>query len=271
MIPCTDETVLQKMVQAERLWLFLDYDGTLADFAPTPEDIIPDEALIALIADLVSQPDIQVTIISGRRLAHIQSLIPLPGILMAGTYGLELNTPEGETIYRVAYDGIRPLLAELKEEWGLLLAGRSGFFLEDKRWTLAIHAKDAAEEEANSVIEQARQQAHALLERAPGDLFRLQGGHRFLECGPRAADKKRTVKHILSTYPWADDALLVYLGDDDKDEVAFEAIQEQGGVVAAVGERLRHSAASCWLASPQAVRRWLQVVVEARKESRQPS
>ena len=268
MIPCTDEIVLQKMVQAERLWLFLDYDGTLADFAHTPEDIIPDAALIGLIADLASQPDIQVTIISGRRLAHIQSLLPLPGILMAGTYGLELYTPEGETINRVDYDRIRPLLAELKEEWGLLLAGRSGFFLEDKRWTLAIHAKDAAEEEANRVIEQAREQAHALLERAPGDHFHLQGGHRFLECGPRAADKKRTVEHILATYPWADDALLVYLGDDDKDEVAFEAIQEQGGVVAAVGQRLRYSAASCWLASPQAVRRWLQGVVEARKESR---
>ena len=73
MIPCTAEVMLQQMVRAERLWLFLDYDGTLADFAPTPEDIIPDKALIALIEDLVSQPDIRVTIISGRRLAHIQS------------------------------------------------------------------------------------------------------------------------------------------------------------------------------------------------------
>jgi trehalose-phosphatase len=266
MIPCTGETVLQKIVQAERLWLFLDYDGTLADFAPTPEDIIPDETLIALIADLASQPDIRVTIISGRRLAHIQSLIPVEGVLMAGTYGLELYTPDGETIDRLDYDRIRPLLDTLKEQWDSLLAGRSGFFLEDKGWTLAIHAKDASEEEANAVIRQARHQAHALLTGTSSELFRLQGGHRFLECGPRAADKKRTVKHLLATYPGDDGALLVYLGDDDKDEVAFEAIQEQGGLAAAVGERLRHSAASCWLASPQAARQWLRAVIEARKE-----
>jgi trehalose 6-phosphate phosphatase len=267
MIPCTNAAILQKIIQAQRLWFFLDYDGTLADFAPTPEDIIPDKDLIALIEELASLPDIRVTIISGRRLSHIQSLIPVPGILMAGTYGLELCTPEGETIYRLDYDTVRPLLDKLKENWRLLLAGRNGFFLEDKRWTLAVHAKDAAEEEAHIVLSRARQQADSLLDEAPSDLFRLQGGHRFLECGPRAADKKRTVQHILSTYPWADDALLVYLGDDDKDEVAFEAIREQGGVVVAVGDRLRHSAASCWLPSPQAVRQWLQTVVETGKET----
>ena len=266
MIPCTAAAILQKMVRAERLWLFLDYDGTLADFAPTPEDIIPDEALIALIEDLVSQPDIRITIISGRRLTHIQSLIPVPGIHMAGTYGLEHCTPDGEIIYRVDRDTIRPLLAELKEQWHLLLAGRSGFFLEDKRWTLAIHAKDADEDEANTILRQAGEQANSLLKREPTGLFRLQGGHRFLEFGPNAADKKQTVKYILSTYPWDNDVLLVYLGDDDKDEVAFEAVREQGGVVGAVGDRLRHSAASCRLSSPQAVRRWLQALLEARKE-----
>jgi trehalose-phosphatase len=267
MILCTDERIRQKIDQAERLWLFLDYDGTLADFATTPDEILPDQALISLIQRLASQPDIRVTVISGRRLAHIQTLIPVPNILIAGTYGLELRTTEGETIHRVDYGEVRPLLDKLKEEWGQLLAGRAGFYLEDKGWTLAIHAKDAAEEEAAAVLGQARQQADSLMEQASGDLFRLQGGHRFLECGPRAADKKRTVEYILSTYPWVDGSLLAYLGDDDKDEVAFEAIQEHEGVVVAVGDRLRDSSADCWLPSPQAVRQWLQAVLEARKFS----
>jgi trehalose-phosphatase len=252
---------------APRLWLFLDYDGTLADFAPTPEDIIPDPALITLITELVNQPDIRVTIISGRRLAHIQALIPVPGILMAGSYGLELYTPEGTAIHRVDYDSIRPTLDVLKTKWQLLLAGRSRFFLEDKDWTLAIHAKDVAEEEADRVIEQAREQANALLDAAPSSLLHLQGGHRFLECAPQAVDKKRTVEHILSAYPWHDDALLVYLGDDDKDEVAFAAIQEHEGLVVAVGDRLRRSAASCWLPSPPAVRQWLRDVMASRQGS----
>ena len=119
--------------------------------------------------------------------------------------------------------------------------------------------------EANAVLRQAQQQANSLIGQEPSDLFRLQGGHRFLECGPRAVDKKGTVEYLLTTYPWYDDSLLVYLGDDDKDEVAFEAIQEHGGAVIAVGERLQDSSADCWLPSPQAVRQWLQGVAKARE------
>ncbi len=46
---------------------------------------------------------------------------------MAGTYGLELYTPDGEIVHRVEYDEIRPLLDELKEQWVLLLAGAQRF------------------------------------------------------------------------------------------------------------------------------------------------
>ena len=136
--------------------------------------------------------------------------------------------------------------------------------MEDKGWTIAIHGKDAVEEEATAVLRVAIRQAQALIEQDRGDIFRLLGGHRFLECGPQSADKKRTVEYLLSTYPWHDDALLVYLGDDDKDEVAFEAIQQRDGIAIGVGDRLRNSSANCYLPSPQAVRLWLQRVIKAR-------
>ena len=46
---CTREQINERLGQAERLWLFLDYDDTLADFAPTPEHVYPDADLVALI------------------------------------------------------------------------------------------------------------------------------------------------------------------------------------------------------------------------------
>jgi trehalose 6-phosphate phosphatase len=261
---CNEEQIRQKIGRARHVWLFLDYDGTLADFAPTPEDIIPDPSLIALIKKLAGLNNTRVTIISGRRLAHIQALLPLRTVLMAGTYGLEIQTPDGEMVQRLDYGEIRPFLDELHQAWAQILVGRSGFFLEDKGWTLAIHAKDAAEVEAGSVLEEATRRANDLLAQAPAGPFRLQGGHRFLECSPLTADKKKSVNHILAAYPWYEDALLVYLGDDDKDEVAFSAIQERSGVAVAVGERLRSSTADCLLPSPQAARQWLQSIAEAR-------
>ena len=263
MIPCSDEGILQKLSQARHIWLFLDYDGTLADFASTPDEIIPDAGLITLIAELATRPDIRVTVISGRRLQHIQALLPIDNIIRAGTYGLEIQTADGEIIHQVAYGSVRPFLVSLKQVWEPLLDGRNGFFLEDKGWTLAIHSKDASEEEAAAVLNEARRHAEFLLEESAGDVLRLQGGHRFLECGPQSADKKRAVEYLLSTYPWHSDALLLYLGDDDKDEVAFAAIQERGGLAAAVGDRLRDSTADCWLPSPQAVRQWLRTLLNA--------
>jgi len=265
MIPCSDRQLWRKLNEAAYLWLFLDYDGTLADFAATPDEILPDDELISLISALAEQPDIRVAIISGRRLAHINALLPVPGILMAGSYGLEIQTANGETVHAAEFGLVRPLLDRLKQLWTHLLDGRSGFYLEDKGWTLAIHGKDAAEEEAAVVLHEARQQAQALLEQEKGDLFHLHGGHRFLECRPGSTDKKRTFEHLLGTNPIHKDTLPVYLGDDDKDEVAFEAIQAHEGIAVAVGERLRDSSADCYLASPQAVRQWLRDLLKSRE------
>jgi trehalose-phosphatase len=264
MISCADSLIQERLAAAGRLWLFLDYDGTLADFAATPDEIVPDKELIALIEDLARHVDMRVTIVSGRRLAHIQSLLPVEGILKAGSYGLELEDPNGATLNRVDYESVRPLLAQIKSEWANLLAGREGFYLEDKGWTVAIHAKDAAAEEASVVLRAANQRAGDLLTEARQQQLGLQDGHRFLECTPRQIDKKRTVEYILDTYSWHEDALPIYLGDDDKDEIAFEAIQNAGGLVVAVGDRLVDSEADCWLSSPAEVRAWLRVLLERR-------
>ena len=83
----------ERLAQAERLWLFLDYDGTLADFAPTPEHVNPDPELVDLIERLARHPRFRVAVVSGRRLSHVQKLVPVPGVLLAGTYGIELQTP----------------------------------------------------------------------------------------------------------------------------------------------------------------------------------
>jgi trehalose 6-phosphate phosphatase len=149
---CTSERLNKRLVGARRLWLFLDYDGTLADFAGTPEHVNPDPEVIDLLTGLVQNPRLRIAVVSGRRLSHVRSLLAVPGLLLAGTYGIELQTPKGERINRVAYATIRPTLDTLKPGWEHLIAGREGFFLEDKGWTLALHARFAEEGEAEKVL-----------------------------------------------------------------------------------------------------------------------
>ena len=77
-------------LEAETLRLFLDYDGTLDEFAPTPDIVLPNREVISILEQLVGAKGILPAVISGRRLAHIQKLLPVEGLLIAGTYGLEI-------------------------------------------------------------------------------------------------------------------------------------------------------------------------------------
>lgn len=244
---------VEQIARAERVWLFLDYDGTLADFAPTPDHILPDPELIDLLARLSENPALRVSIISGRRLSHIRRLLPLPGILLAGTYGVELQTMEGRQIYQVDLEEIRPVLEKIKPHWQALIEGRQGFYLEDKGWSLALHARFAAEEDAEQVLDK----ASALLQDGPTlQSFQILGGHKFLEICPRSANKGRTVEFQLEKFDWPG-ALPVYIGDDDKDEVAYGVIQSHAGIAIRVGASPRETIADYRLPSTQAVRRWL--------------
>jgi trehalose 6-phosphate phosphatase len=252
--------VRTRIQAAERLRLFLDYDGTLADFAPTPEHVSPEPRVIALLTRLVERPSIRVAVISGRRLGHVEKLLPVPGLLLAGTYGVELRLPDGERVDLVSYQRVRPLLEEVKVRWERLLAGRDGFFLEDKGWALAIHARYAAGAEAEEVLDSAR---GMIGQAASSDLFRVLGGHKFLEVGPALAHKGRTVAYLLNRYPWSG-ALPLYIGDDDKDEEAFGIIQARDGIAIRVCEEHCATRADGRLTSPQHVRRWLRDLSASR-------
>ncbi|MBN1427487.1 MAG: trehalose-phosphatase [Anaerolineae bacterium] len=244
----------ERIIQAKRLWLFLDYDGTLAEFAPTPDHINPDPEVISLLTKLAAHSRLRVAIVSGRSLSHIQRLAPVPGIFLAGSYGIEFQTPTGELVNRVAYATVRPYLDGLKPQWENLISRREGFYLEDKGWTLAIHARFAAADEAEDVLAIARR---AACESVHLESFRLLGGHRFLEIGPQLAHKGQTVAYLLEHYSWKD-ALPLYVGDDDKDEEAFEVVKSKGGIAVLVSSAPRRTIANCRLPTPQATRYWLE-------------
>jgi trehalose 6-phosphate phosphatase len=242
--------------EAQQVWLFLDYDGTLADFAPTPDTIVPDPEVIRLLERLTRQPGIRVTVLSGRRLEHVRLLLPLEGMFLAGTYGIELRTPTGEAIQRVNYNVIRPHLEAIKPEWTQIIGEREGFFLEDKGWALALHARFAQDQEAEGVLTQAMQAVSAeLLE----DDFRMLGGHKFLEIAPRLASKKETVAYFLDQYPLPE-AHLIYIGDDDKDEEAFSLIHAHRGAAIKVLQPSQAGSpteADLFFESPAEVLGWL--------------
>jgi cystathionine gamma-synthase len=252
---------------ANHLWLFLDYDGTLAEFAPTPDRVVPDPRVTDLLEQLSANPRLRLAIISGRKLEDVHALVPVPGIFLGGTYGVELQTPAGDIRHRADYRVVRPVVERVKSYWAPLVIGQTGFFVEDKGWALALHARFASETDAERVLQQARQDAIGVL---PVDTFRLLTGHRFLEVAPALAHKGETVSFLLREYPWPGGAELVYIGDDDKDEAAFGVVQASRGVVIWVaGSRLQPNLveADYTFKSPAVVRRWLEGLSKQEKSS----
>jgi len=247
----------QWVTEAERLWLFLDYDGTLVEFTRTPDIISPDLKVIELIKRLANLSRIRLAIVSGRRLRDIQTLIPVQGIYLAGTYGIEVQTPEGERIQRGDYSLIRPYLDRLKPHWEEILDGRKGYYLEDKGWSLALHARFAPEKEATRVISNIQQ---TLNQELITDEFRLIKHKKFLEVSSAIAHKGKTISFLLNSFPFPG-ARLVYIGDDDNDAEAFETIHSLGGVAISVAQYfgyIRSSGGDYVLKSPKAVRKWLE-------------
>ncbi len=243
---------LLKIYQKERAFLFLDYDGTLALFAPNPDVVLPDSELIDILCKINKLENIKLAIISGRRLDHIRSLVPIDGIWLAGSYGLEMINSSGNEIQLLEFDNLRPGLEIIKPTWQALIDGREGFYLEDKGWSLAIHANGLDKQEVNLVLEKARR-----IDVPKG--FHLKSTHKFIEICPPKADKGVAVEYILNSEKF-NDALPIFIGDDPRDEEAFAAVHSIGGVGIIVTENDRETKATYSMRRPEQVRNWLRVI-----------
>ncbi|NMC47158.1 MAG: trehalose-phosphatase [Chloroflexi bacterium] len=247
------------LAEKRELYLFLDYDGTLADFAANPDLVEPNPEIIMLLEALQAHRHIHPAIISGRKLAHIQELVPIKNMLLAGTYGLEMRMPDGKLYHPLDLDLIRPQLEQLKTVWISLLDGQEPFYLEDKDWTLAIHARFARKETAQKIIDRAEQQARRTLDAA---LFQIQADDKFLEARPWQASKGKCMESLLKDIP-VENAGVVYMGDDDKDEEAFAIVQAWGGYAIRVCSNvIKHPIEDWKVANPQAARQWLWSLID---------
>lgn len=239
------------------LWLFSDYDGTLVPIARTPGEARPDAALLEVLRCLAQTPNIRVVVLSGRPLFTLQAFLPIPGLTLAGLYGVEIQMPDGRIVRRTETEDLQRTLDHVKMAWAQLINGRAGFLLEDKGLAIALHSRFATPTDADFV----QPRAHAIVEPMPRDRFRILGGERFLEIAPAMANKGETVNWLLRHTPFPD-ALPVYFGDDDKDEEAFIIIREHGGIPIVVGTRQPETSARARLPSPREVRERLQSFVE---------
>jgi len=252
------QAILNHLRRGAHLTLFLDYDGTLVPIAPTPQEAVPDEALLELLARVSLHRSIRTVILSGRPLEELQSMLPVDGLIFAGLYGVEMQMGENMVLRQPPVEVERETLSRLRDGWVKLAGGLSGFLLEDKGQALALHARWAEPQQAAHVLAAARDLATDLIDLRS---FRLLDGDRYIEVAPQSADKGETVMWLLEQFPIESD-LPVTFGDDNKDDAAFEAVHSRGGWAVGVGHRYPLLAVDARLESPDEVRNWLRALLE---------
>lgn len=227
----------------ERASLFLDFDGTLADFvSPRLQPDFGDDAR-ALVARLAGRLEGRLAIVSGRSLDNLIETVGVESLELAGSHGLERRAADGRR------HGPRPAAAidALHLAAREFAAAHSGLFVEEKPTGVALHYRERPA---------ARDAVEAYAGRLAGSSdCELRLGQMVAEVRVRGPHKGDAVKLLMSEPPFADGRPL-FVGDDVTDEDGFRAARELGGDGVLVGPR-RPTAASYRLASVAAVRQWL--------------
>jgi len=229
----------------ERFAFFFDFDGTLAEIAPRPQDVVLSPGLRRDLGQLYLRTRGAVAIITGRQSSELVSLVG-PDLPVAGLHGMDFPdaapTPDRIVAARVA--AIRSLLPDLAR----LIADHPGALLEDKRQGFALHWRGASEAEA--ALTHAAQEALARL----GDGWSLQPGKSVIEIRPAGDDKGTALRRFL-TLPAFRGRRPIAFGDDLNDLPMLASAQAAGGIAVAMGEV--PLAADLRLAGPEALAAWL--------------
>ncbi|WP_432381011.1 trehalose-phosphatase [Duganella sp. P38] len=218
--------------------LFLDFDGTLVDLAPSPEAVVVALGLTQLLAAVAAQLDGRLAIVSGRPVAQIDAMLAPLTLAAAGVHGAERRDANGVWHYASA-PSLDPALLHLRP----LVASHDGLLLEEKRGALALHYRLAPALEAACM--QAMRAAQAA---CPGTV--LLHGKMVLELKPAGIDKGAVLAAFLQEPPFKGHRPL-FFGDDTTDEAAIIYAQQVGGIGVKVGAGA--SAAHHRVAEPQAL------------------
>jgi trehalose 6-phosphate phosphatase len=203
--------------------LFLDFDGSLVDIAPQPEDVVVPSNLVATLAELNSFLGGAVAVISGRPIEQIDAFLHPLRLPAAGVHGAEHRGVDGAVTLLMAHP-----LEEVENAASRLAAQHPRLRVERKRGSLALHYRQAPELEALCV-----ETLQAAVSRSPG--LALLRGKMVVEAKPSGATKDRAIEAFMQERPF-EGRVPVFIGDDTTDEPGFSTVQRLGGQGVKVGE-----------------------------------
>jgi trehalose 6-phosphate phosphatase len=202
----------------ERAAVFLDFDGTLAEIAATPDLARPSTDGAETLARL-SDDYALVAVVSGRPASQVRARLDIPKLVIFGLYGLDPETAQNESQFESSSldqrSGARAALADVESAIADIPEAR----LEDKGRSVAIHyrgARDPGLVEALLLPRVAAIAEHRGLAVVPGKMV--------LELAPLDTPGKGSV--VLREVRARGLSACLFAGDDLADLRAFQALDE---------------------------------------------
>lgn len=222
--------------------LFLDFDGTLVDLAPSPDAIEAAAGLGDRLAMLAERLGGRCAIVSGRAISDIEKHIGSLRIAAAGSHGADIRLANGEALGQVPGGLPDVIERELRE-----FAAEHELDYEAKPHGGALHYR------SNPVRgDDAIRFAESL---ALSHGWAAQHGKCVIELVAKDANKGNAVFALMRAEPFVG-SRPIFIGDDLTDEKGFVACGEIGGAGILVGQR-EGSAARYQLPDVASVHRWL--------------
>jgi trehalose-phosphatase len=255
------ENIETRIQQAQDLFLFLDYDGTLTPIVSRPELALCPSEVKRYLGKLRDLPRVYLAIISGRSLEDLREKVGVSGIIYVGNHGLEIENSEGR--HKKILSSTR--ISELKRITRNLqnsLKEIPGILFEEKGPILSVHYRNVPQKfftRIRRVLEEELKQWR--------DRWKMASGKMVLEIHPNIDfHKGKAVREILKTFP-SQGLLPIYLGDDQTDEDAFRVLKGKG-ISVFIGPSGFPSEADFFLQNPDEVQEFLFRCLEVRRACR---
>ncbi len=204
---------------AGRVYLFLDYDGTLVS-GPRGSALRPRHSLVRRLTQLSEVESFSVFIVSGRPVEELRRLVGIPSIGYIGQRGFEISLPGRPIMYPVEGETAASVLHHVELEVHRALDSLDGIEIEHRGYALVLHTADAERSVAGDAIQRFAATVRSV---DTASTLEVLYGDGIVEARMAGWGKGDALSHILRDAD-AESALAIYVGDDVTDEEAFEAL-----------------------------------------------
>ncbi|QCR21685.1 trehalose-phosphatase [Pontibacter sp. SGAir0037] len=243
------DEILQKL-QGKQLAVFLDYDGCLSPIVNDPDKAVLSAEMKEVLQNLAAV--CKVAVVSGRDRQNVQNLVQLENLYYAGSHGFDITGPAGMQAEPGGASEALIALDKAQVELNELLQHVQGAQVERKRYAIAVHYRNVAEEQVEQVKRVVDKVLHG------HDALKKGLGKKVIELKPNLNwHKGKAVLWLMNELGLqVQQVVPLYIGDDITDEDAFATLQGVGiGVL--VGEHDEQTAADYSLESVDEVREFL--------------